>query len=75
MFRSYQTILRELSCLVVKLLRAADFLYFVGYVAACIWIRLCAPFVVDVPVARTRFLREPKHVGAAFYKFNWFLTI
>jgi len=25
-------------------------LYFVGYVAACIWIRLCAPFVADVSV-------------------------
>jgi hypothetical protein len=45
-----------------------------GYVAACIWIRSCAPFVVDVSVARTmssqqtRQLPEdglirPKHVG------------
>jgi hypothetical protein len=31
-------------------------LYFVGYVAACIYIRLCAPFVVDVSVARTGFV-------------------
>ena len=53
MFRSYQTILREMSCLVVKLLKVARFCAPFGYVAACIWIRLCAPFVVDVSVART----------------------
>ena len=34
-------------------------MYFAGYVAGCIYIGLCASFVVDVSVARTGFVAKP----------------
>ena len=59
MFRSYQTILGELSCLVVKLLRADYFCPSLVMQQHAFRIRLCVPFGVDVSVARTR----NKHVN------------
>ena len=62
MFRSYQTILREMSCLVVKLLKVARFCAPLVMQQHAFGSGYVPPFVVDVSVARSG-LTRPKHVG------------
>jgi len=56
MFRSYQTILRELLCLVVKLCRAAYLCTSLVMWQHAFSSGLCAAFVVDMSVVRTGFV-------------------